>query len=72
MADSRILILEGLDAHPRQRRVKHAIKRSRRGGGAKTAAQRKFAEAAHSCAVKFGGGARNRRYLSCMKEKLRK
>lgn len=66
--DSRILILEGLNAHPRQKRKK--VKRARR--GPRTAAQRRFAEAAHSCAVKFGGGSRNKRYITCMKEKLSK
>jgi hypothetical protein len=36
------------------------------------AAQRKFAAAAHACHSQIGKGGKNRSYLSCMRQKLKK
>ena len=56
------------------RAEKKERKAARLGGfsGPQSAAQRRFAAAAHACRVEVGSGGKNRSYLGCMKRKLTK
>jgi len=56
-------------------REERAEKRTKRLGSIspdQSAAQQRFAAAAHACRVKVGSGGNNRSYLSCMRQKLTK
>jgi hypothetical protein len=54
------------------RQERAAKKTARRPSAGQTAAQRRFAAAAHACKVDVGRGGKNRSYLSCMRQKLTK
>jgi hypothetical protein len=70
-AEAKIVVLSGYDTKSYSG-GKHMAKRRKRRGGGKTAEQRRFTAAAHSCKVIAHKSGRKGAYHACMKAKLKK